>query len=210
MGKHSNSTAQLGFDSLLADADEENDRKAFAKVTAHLPATWDEGLPFFHDLLQRHHAAMLRADENEVIRLQGEAEDLAAKLNGGTTFGMCAEYGSGTRLEAETAASEGVPLWGQAGNFLLDHEGMAVRIEMHGLFGICRRATYWPGFSAHVVNRRKPFLSETGYRSFIGCGLSALIPQMTPDQYISEILTDHITNQLGGKLFKVQPSRKAA
>ncbi|GAB4363606.1 MAG: hypothetical protein Kow0060_20440 [Methylohalobius crimeensis] len=36
------------------------------------------------------------------------------------------------------------------------------------MFGIGSTAFYWLGFSAHAVEFDKPFLSSTGYRSFLG------------------------------------------
>ena len=46
---------------------------------------------------------------------------------------------------------------------------MLVRIEMDGLFGIGSCFTPWLNFCACVVDRDKPFLSSTGFRSFLGC-----------------------------------------
>ena len=204
MKHHTTNTAQLGFDCFLTDADEANERHHFAKGTAHLPGTWDEALPYYRNLIDLHHAAMLIADEAEVMRLKDEAHDLAAKLNGGTTFGICAPDGSGRRLEDATACTDGIPLWGQKGEFVTDIDGMTVRIEIEGLFGIGSSFNWWPSFQTHAVDRRKPFLSETGFRSFMGCGYSDLIPGLTPEQFVTHMLVDHIDTQLGGKLVKVK------
>ena len=46
---------------------------------------------------------------------------------------------------------------------------MLVRIEMDGLFGIGSCFTPRLNFYACVVDRDKPFLSSTGFRSFLGC-----------------------------------------
>ena len=199
-------TEQLGFDSLLANADEANERRILDRETAHLPGTWKKALPYYRTLIDRHHAAMLEADEDEVLRLKEEATQLAAKLNGGTICGICAPGGSAKRLEAETASKAGEEIkWGQVGSFVMDHEGMAVRIEINGIFGIGGRHSLWSGFSAHVVDRSKPFLSETGYRSFLGHGLSRLIPGQTPEQFVAAIVGSYVTKELRGKLVKVQP-----
>jgi hypothetical protein len=45
---------------------------------------------------------------------------------------------------------------------------MSVRIVMDGMVGVCASMDVWPGFSANVVEPEKPFISETGYRSFLG------------------------------------------
>ena len=210
MRKHTANTAQLGFDSWLRDADEENERRSFLRSVSHLPGTWEEAVPYYRTLLGLHHAAMLEANEAEVIRLRDEAHDLAARLNGGTFMGICEAEGTGRRLEAGTACAGDSPLkWGQAGSFVLDHDGMAVRIEMDGLFGIGSTFHLWPGFKAHAVDRRKPFISDTGFRSFLGCGLPELVPGQTPEQFAALMLADYV-EELEGRLFKVKRQREAA
>lgn len=209
MQRTTTNTAQLAFDGLLAYAEEANERRIFEKATAHLPGNWTDALPFYRGLLELHHAAMLDANELEVIRLRGDAHWLAEKLNGGTGMGICAPEGPGKRLESEAAAAPGdIPKWGQAGSFVIDHDGIAIRIEVDGLFGIGSRHGFWPGFSAHVVNRKRPFISETGYRSFLGCGFSRLVPHQTPEEFVRLILTDHVNNYLGGKLLKIKSGKQ--
>jgi len=45
---------------------------------------------------------------------------------------------------------------------------MRARIELDGIFGITGSICFWPGFSARAVDYDRPFLSQTGYRSFLG------------------------------------------
>ena len=71
-------------------------------------------------------------------------------------------------MNAGPAPEGTVPLWGQAGSFTIDVDGMKVRIEQEGMFGIGAGFSFWPAFSAYAVDYAKPFLSETGYRSFLG------------------------------------------
>ncbi len=202
--------AQLGFDSLLAAADETNERHFFLKTVAHLPGTWADALPFYRALLDSHNAAMVEGNDEEVCRLKTEAYDLAVKLSDGVSLGICAPDGYGSKLEREAAAAAGtIPKWGQAGSFVIDHEGMEARVELDGLFGIGSFYDFWPGFKAYAVNRRKPFISDTGFRSFSGYGYSELIPGLTPDQFVGEMLTNHIENQLGGKLVRIKAQTKA-
>ncbi len=70
-------TGQLGFDALLADAETDNRTRKFERETAHLPATYSEALPFYRDLIEQNHAAMLAADVEETTRLHEEAHKLA-------------------------------------------------------------------------------------------------------------------------------------
>jgi len=44
------------------------------------------------------------------------------------------------------------------------------RVEMEGIFGVASNVCHWLGFSARAVEFDKPFLSETGYRSFVAVG----------------------------------------
>ena len=77
----------------------------------------------------------------------------------------------GCVLARLTRASEGaVPLWGQRSSFIIERRAMRVRIELEGMFGIGARFMSWLGLGAHAVDWDKPFLSETGYRSFLGVG----------------------------------------
>ena len=160
---------QLGFDDLLAAADQTNRELQFRRDTAHLPGTMEDALPFFRSLVERHHSAMLAADVKQVFERREEANILAARLNG-STFGILAnDDAPGCALERLSAAPPGeVPLWGQAGKFVVEAAGTRVLINMSGVFGLCSGTVFWPGFKADCVDVAKPFISETGYRSFLG------------------------------------------
>jgi len=73
--------AQLGFESLLSASDADNEKRRQKKECAHLPGTMEEALPFYRDLVEAHHAAMLAGDAEAVQRIRSEAHDLALKLN---------------------------------------------------------------------------------------------------------------------------------
>ena len=196
---------QLGFDGLLQSAETENRARHFERRTAHLPGTMDEALPLFRDLLARHHDAMLTADVDETMRLRGKAHDLAKKLNGGEPGIIAHEDAPGCMLERETAAAPGsVPLWGQKGEFVINVDGMRVRVEVNGVFGIGSRFGYWPGFSAHAVEPDKPFLSQTGYRSFLGVYAEAQ-PGITPDMFAADMMASYIVQELQGRLLTIKP-----
>jgi hypothetical protein len=122
--------AQLGFNSLLDEAEEANTTRALAKELAHLPGTMDEALPFFRVLMERHHAAMLAGDEKEAMALRDEADRLATKLNNYEPGIIAGEDAVGCVLERLTGAEDGtVPLWGQTGAFEIAHGAMRVRIN---------------------------------------------------------------------------------
>jgi len=174
------SSGQLGFDALLRSADADNHARTFARETAHLPATMDGALPFFRDQLRDHHAPMLAGNVDETMRLRGQADKLASRLNGGDPGILAGPDAPGCVLERESAAAPGaVPLWGQTESFIVELRGMRVRVEMEGVFGTGSGVCFWPGFAARAVDLGRPFLSPTGYRSFLGIHAD-LQPGLTP------------------------------
>jgi len=196
---------QLGFAMLLESAAADNAAREAQRECAHLPGGRDEAIAHFRVILRTHHAAMLAGDAETTMRLRREAHLLARKLNGGDRGIIATEDSAGRVLERETAAAAGVaPLWGQTGSFVIDSGAMRVRIEMDGMFGIGAGFSFWPGFSAHVVDPGKPFLSETGYRSFLGI---AAAPQggLLPAEFAGKIIAAHVANELQGRLVAIKP-----
>jgi len=201
---HDRDNAQLGFDAMLGAAEDDNRRYRFDKDTRHLPGTMDEALPFFRILLRHHHAAMLAGDADETFRLRKEADRLALRLNDGDPGILAGPDAPGNVLERQTAAKAGtVPRWGQSGTFDLCIEDMNVRIELEGVFGIASSTSFWPGFSARAVEYDRPFLSETGYRSFLGLRGNPE-PGYKPDEFVARVLRTHIDETLKGRLVPVE------
>jgi hypothetical protein len=85
---------------------------------------------------------------------------------------------------------------------------MRVRIEMDGIFGAGSFHMPWCGFAAHAIDRNKPFLNETGYRSFLGVG-GDLRPGFAPEIYVHEIIAAHVKRDLAGKLIAIAPKYRA-
>lgn len=192
-------TRQLGLAGMLAEAETANQGRRFARDTAHLPGTLKEGIAYYRGLLARHHAAVLAGDEGEVKRLQKEASDLAIKLNGGQRGYLADDDAPGCVLRRRTAARAGkIPLWGQLGSFILDACDMRVRIEMRGIYGVCGYAS----FNAHAVDLNRPFLSETGYRSFLGYGPGP-IPGLTVDVFVARVIESYVKGELRGRLLAI-------
>lgn len=198
-------TAQLGFDALLEDAATVNRHREFERSTGHLPGTFCEAVPYYRDLLAQHHAAMLAADVGETMRLRQEAHNLALRLNHGDPGILAGADAPGYALARETVAAPGcVPLWGQQGSFVVTVSGARVRIEMDGIFGIGGSFAYWPGFAAHVVDAGRPFISPTGYRSFLGIHADPA-PGMTPEAVAAEIIAAYVARELNGRLVAIAP-----
>jgi hypothetical protein len=194
---------QLGFDGLLAAAETQNRKRKIGRETAHLPGTMDEAVPFFRLLIRQHHAAMLAADVGTAMRLRKEAELLAIRLNEGAPGYLAGPDAPGRVLERETAAAPGeVPRWGQTGNFIVTVDGMKVRIELEGIFGIGSGVSFWPGFAAHAVDLERLFLSETGYRSFLGIHAEPA-PGLAPDAFAAKVIAAHVAQELKGRLLAI-------
>lgn len=104
-----------------------------------------------------YHDALLVGDVQALDDADLVYRACVVKLNGGTHFGS-AEIQKA--LEAKFAAVAGqVPEWGQAGEFLLEVEGMRLVVKMcpDGLANHC-------GAELHAVDFDRPFVSRTGYR----------------------------------------------
>ncbi|MCU7837957.1 MAG: hypothetical protein KZQ94_01095 [Candidatus Thiodiazotropha sp. (ex Troendleina suluensis)] len=194
---------QLGFEALLNETDAVNRSRKIERETAHLPGTMSEALPFYRVLLKQHHAVMLAANIDEAMRLRKEAHNLVLRLNGGNK-GILAEPDSpGNVLDRESAASaDATPLWGQSGSFVIEAADMKARIELEGIFGIAASSFYWPGFSAHAVEFDRPFLSATGYRSFLGIHAEP-VPGITPEEFTRRVVEAYVTRELKGALVPI-------
>ncbi|RED25560.1 hypothetical protein BJ123_13128 [Rhodopseudomonas thermotolerans] len=198
-------SAQLGFDALLSSADQINANRQVERESAHLPGAMEEALPFYRALIERHHAAMLAGDAAAVLECHREAHRLAEKLNGYEPGIIADEDAPGCVLDRETRAPDGaVPLWGQSGSFEITVGTMRARIRIDGLFGIASGYFVWPGFDARVVDLDQPFISETGYRSFLGIS-GALEPGHTPDSFAAAVVEAHVRRELKGCLLTIKP-----
>lgn len=109
-----------------------------------------------------YHDAVLAGHVEVLDKMESAYSALVYKLNGETMMGCKADDDSaGHVLARAVAATPGqVPSWGQAGEFLLEVEGVRVWVVMtHHMLGNHRAC------DLHAVDLDKPFISETGYRS---------------------------------------------
>ena len=194
---------QLGFDGLLNEAEAANDARRFEKTAGHLPDTLDEAISYHRAQIADHHAAMLACDFDTAMRIRDEAHLLARKLNGGNPGILATEDSPGSMLGRSCAAEPGaVPLWGQDGAFEIEAAGMALRVSMGGMFSICAGVTEWLGFEVRAVDPSKPFLSETGYRSFLGVSVAAETG-MNVEGFVRRVIEVYVTDVLNGRLRRV-------
>lgn len=133
------------------------ERPEFITAMTALPAASDELEQTAAGVRQLYHAAMLAGDVQALDDADLVYRACVVKLNGGTHFGSAEIQKT---LEAKFAAVAGqVPEWGQAGEFLLEVEGMRLVVKMcpDSLSNHC-------GAELRAVDFDKPFVSRTGYR----------------------------------------------
>jgi hypothetical protein len=194
---------QLGFDALLNDADRQNRMRRFERINPHLPGTMEEAVEYFRRLLKDHDAAMMDADSSRAFELRSEAKRLAWKLNGQNPIYCPSDDDPEPTLARLTQALPGqTPLWGQQAEYTISAAGMRVRIEQDGIFDLGVSISYWPGFSAYVVDEQKPFLSETGFRNFQGFGYEPM-RNVTPPEFARIAIEDYVEAKLYGKLVAI-------
>ena len=170
----------------------------------------EAAIPHYRILLRQHHAAMLSANVDEAIRLRREARSLALKLNGGEKGIIAGPDAPGCVLERETAAAPGtVPLWGQLGSFAITLADIRMEIDLEGMFGIGGCALYWPAFSARALDAERPFISDTGFRSFLGVQADPL-PGLSPEDFVRRVIESWIERDLKGKLRTIAPRYRKA
>lgn len=185
----------FGFDEMLE-----------AERTAHVPSSMEEAVPYYRTLIEKHHAAMMAGDKDAAMAVRAEADDLAYKLNGGDGAIKGGPDAPPYQLERATAAPEGtIPMWGQTGDYVIEVDGMKVRIEQDGIFATGSHAMFWLAFSVHAVDYDKPFLSETGYRSFIGI-FAPPEPGVTPEDFAKGVIRGQLQRERKGKPYRIEQS----
>ncbi len=193
------------FDDLLTETDQINRQRQFDKETGHLPGNYEDALPYYKSLLQNHHTAMLDADVETAMALRQDAYLLARKLNKGDLGILAHDEAPGYVLARETKAMNGeAPLWGQQARFEIEASGILIRIETDGIFGIGASHQFWPGFSAHCTDPSAPFITETGYRSFLGLHVEPCAG-LTPDIFAQQVIATYIREELQGQLVVLSP-----
>jgi hypothetical protein len=191
-----------GFGDMLAEADRANQKRRQDREAAHLPDTWDEGIALHRQQIAAYDKAIRAGDWRLANAISQEADKLAVKLNGGDT-GILAdkETSAGYVLARRCAAPAGtVPLWGQSGAFqvTVTAQDIPVAIKFDGLFGLGT-----DGFEARVVDKDRPFISPTGFRSFL-----SNVPvgrEVGVDRYIIGVIEDHVAHELKNRLVMVRP-----
>lgn len=195
-----NQLDQLGFDDLLAETEAINEDNAFIKETAHLPNGLEAAITFHFEQIAQHDRAMCNLNFDIAHQIRKDAHLLAKKLNGGNPGILASDDAPGNILATECAIQNGtIPLWGQDGNFNVETNGIVANIKMQGIFGIGSLAMPYLGFCVHAIEFEKPFITKTGYRSFLGAYVQPK-QGMTTCDFVCAVINDYIQHELHGKL----------
>jgi hypothetical protein len=138
-------------------------------------------------------AAVLADDSETTTAASNRYEAAVWKLNDGTFFGCRANKNSAGRvIDRHCRAIPGtVPMWGQAGEFIIEVDGIRALVEVSDGFGLVR-----PHYSFHAVDLGQPFISETGYRSHF----DTVIAKRTVAEAATAIFTGYLSTERRCKL----------
>lgn len=133
----------------------------FLKTLEFLPAERGELEQLARDMLALFNDAMTTASVRDIETSALRYRAVVYRLHGDTFMGSGTKEGAGGQLIKLLAAPSGVvPGWGQAGEYLLEVEGMRLRVEVSpwGISGL-------HSLSFHAIDASAKFISETGYLS---------------------------------------------
>lgn len=138
-----------------------DERPEFIAAMAALPEGPAE-LEALAEQYQRTFNAAVLAGHLDVLKAQEDAlAAVATKLNGGVMRGALGDESPLGAIIARKAPPMGqVPLWGQDGEFLLEVEGIRIRVRARS-----SRLKVVLDVDLNVVDLDQLFVSETGYRS---------------------------------------------
>ncbi len=131
-------------------------RRAMLKL---LPTDIDQLVARYEQGLVDLHQLALDGDDAGAAKQIEALELMEERANGDTHFGMACDDSPAERLRLETSAPVGeIPTWGRRGVFkmMVDDVPYIVEQNEHG------------NLSVYAVDASKPFISETGFRSFMG------------------------------------------
>lgn len=169
----------------------------FLKALEFLPADRGELEQLASDMLQLFNDAMITASTRDIETSALRYNAVVYRLHGDTFMGSGAKEGAGGQLRKKLAAPAGVvPGWGQAGEYLLEVEGMRLRVVVDP-WGMNR--TY--SLSFYAVDASAKFISETGYLS------QFLHPDKHVGQTLGQAVRELVEQLLQGE-FKPKPIRE--
>lgn len=111
-------------------------------------------------LIVRHDEAMRNGRAEEALWLRGSMRAL------GWEIAEAAGAGGWKIAAGKARAPEGrAPLWGEAGQWLVDFGAFEAVVRTDGALGLAAGASYWMDLDIEACDRSAPFLTETGFLS---------------------------------------------
>lgn len=133
----------------------------FLKTLEFLPADRGELEQVASDMLQLFNDAMIAGSARDIETSALRYRAVVYRLNGDTFMGSGTDEGAGGQLLKLLATPAGVvPGWGQAGQYLLEVDGMRLRVKVDPW-----RMDGTHSLSFYAVDASAKFISETGYLS---------------------------------------------
>lgn len=198
---------QFGFNGLLQQADTDNRRHRFERASGHLPSEMEAAIRYHRQQIKAFHAAFQALDLDTAEKIKAEAYLMARRVNHGDSGILASKDAPGYVIARRCAAAAGkVPMFGQDGRFTITVAGIEIRIAMDGMFGIGGSRA---GFSAVAVDPFRPFISETGFRSFLSAQVH-LTPGITTAEFAEQAIATHIAGELKGKLRPIEARYRSA
>jgi hypothetical protein len=108
-----------------------NQAAALERAVGHLPSSLDEALPYYRDLIARHHAAILAGDGETAIALRHD-HPACASITASQAFSPALTPQAASFPISHRRARYD-PSGGQEGEFILEVAGIHVLIKLSGL-----------------------------------------------------------------------------
>lgn len=166
-----------------------------AGLAASMPADRDGLLNEARAAVEALHAAVMACDDAAASNAGNRYEAAIWKLNGGTFFACMAEKTSAGRVIEDycRAAPGQVPTWGQAGQFLIEVDGIRALVKFRNGFTF---------LTAHyeylAVDLDRPFISETGYRSVFEDAIGGKTPAEASAAIFAGLLSSERRKKIKG------------
>lgn len=136
---------------------------ALDQYVPSLPSDFSQLVAIARNHMVDYDRAVLAQDPDLMLMAQACFKAAIVRANGDTISGCEAgPDASGPLLRQALAAAPGEqPIWGQKGEFLVDHCGIRAVLRTSGLNSI-------GGYELHAASKTGLFISPTGYRSLCG------------------------------------------
>jgi len=139
------------------------ERPEFLALVAELANVLPEQFPdIARQCAEQYHDAVIAGHVAVLDQMEGAYTALVYKLNGETLQGCAADDSRAARVLARAVAAKPgqVPCWGQDGEFLLEVEGLRLRVVLSSdMLGNHH------GCALHAVDLDKPFINAEGFRA---------------------------------------------